>query len=440
MKGASDFSIRALKSTSGCMIFLANPTVELSLEKAGLLPLLKSLSLIDRGAPILAKRDSRLIVYRLLSQKPGIDVNFGDTIYIMERDYYLAFSSFPGVGPKRFNQLLKEFKSAKKAWNSNRVDKVLGEKLAGELVEFKKKYSVELYARELRKRKVKFLTLNDKDYPKLLFQIPNPPFILYYRGETSIFSYPTIGIVGTRKITSYGREVTDIFASELSLNGFTIVSGLALGVDAQAARSTLDVKGKTIAVLGCGVDCVTPTENEPLYNSIVKANGAVVSEYPLGHPPTIGSFPSRNRIIAGLSQGILVTEGAEDSGALITADYALKFKRKVFAVPGPITSTLSKGPFKLISKGAKLVTSPQDIINELGSKNQELGTKPTSPRLRGSRDEMKILQILQNEPLHFDDIVKRSKLNPAKLGSLLSLMEVKGLVKSQGGGFFSVST
>lgn len=351
-----------------------------------------------------------------------------------ERNYWLAFSSFPGVGPIKFKKLLKELKTAKKAWNSNQIDKILGQKLTIELTEFKKRYSVELYSRELKKRKVRFLTLNDKEYPKLLAQIPNPPFVLYIRGKID-FDLPSIGIVGTRKITSYGREVTSLFASELSLNGFTVVSGLALGVDAQAAKSTLDVKGKTIAVLGCGVDCVTPLENEALYNSIVQHGGAIVSEYPLGYPPTLGSFPSRNRIIAGLSQGVLVTEGAEDSGSLITADYALKFKRPVFAVPGPITSTLSKGPFKLISKGAKLVTSPNDILKELnvrGSKNIK-----STKSLKGTKDEQLILKLLENEALHFDEIARKSKINPSKLGSILSLMEVKGFVKSTGGVYFS---
>ncbi len=352
----------------------------------------------------------------------------------MERDYWLAFSSFPGVGPVKFQKLLKEFKAAKKAWNSNRIEKVLGPKLAGKLTEFKKNYSVELYAKELQKRKVQFLTLNDKNYPKLLAQIPNPPFVLYIVGKVD-FDLPSIGIVGTRKITNYGREVTELFTSELSMAGFTIVSGLALGVDAQAHRSAIESKGKTIAVLGCGVDCVTPLENETLYNSIVKGYGAVVSEYPLGHPPTMGSFLSRDRIIAGLSQGILVTEGAEDSGALITADYAFKFKRPVFAVPGPITSTLSKGPFKLISKGAKLVTSSQDILEELKIKSPKL--KVQNKINKGTKEELIILSLLENESLHFDEIVRQSKINSSKLGSILSLMEVKGLVKSLDGGYFS---
>lgn len=185
---------------------------------------------------------------------------------------------------------------------------------------------------------------------------------------------------------------------------------------------------------------MTPSENEALYNSIVRGYGAVVSEYPLGHPPTLGSFPSRNRIIAGLSQGVLVTEGAEDSGSLITADYALKFKRPVFAVPGPITSTLSKGPFKLISKGAKLVTSPQDILAEFKIQNSK--GKIISSKLKvqkGTKDEKKVLKFLENEPLHFDEIARKTKINSSKLGSILSLMEVKGLVKSQDGGFFTMN-
>lgn len=366
-----------------------------------------------------------------------------------ERIYWLAFSSFPGVGPKKFAQLIKQFKSAKKAWNSNQIDKVLGPSLTQKLTDFKKNFNIELYAKEIKKRKVRFLTLNDKEYPKLLAQIPNPPFVLYYRGETSILaSGENIGVVGTRRITSYGEEVTRILVSDLVLSGFTIVSGLALGVDAQAHRSTLEAKGKTIAVLGCGVDCVTPLENERLYNSIVEKGGAVVSEYPLGHPPLRGSFPSRNRIIAGLSLGVLVTEGAEDSGSLITADYALKFNRPVFAVPGPITSTLSKGPFKLISKGAKLVTSAQDILKELNVQGSELRISPTSPlrlssRLRGvkggTKEEEKILRLLENESLNFDEIVKRLKIDPSKIGTILSMMEIKGLIKNSGG-FFSITS
>lgn len=360
-----------------------------------------------------------------------------------EELYWLAFSSFPGVGPIKFQKLLKEFKTAGKAWSAsdNELKKVIGEVLTAKLTKFKSNYSIKLYAQELKKRKISYLTLKNSKYPKLLSQIPNPPFVLYVKGDIDFNLETLFAIVGTRKTTSYGGEVTTLFASELSMAGFTIISGLAIGVDAIAHKSAIESKGKTIAVLGCGVDCVTPVENEPIYNSIVRGYGAVVSEYPLGHPPTLGSFPSRNRIIAGLSQGVLVTEGAEDSGSLITADYALKFKRPVFAVPGPITSTLSKGPYKLISKGAKLVTSPQDILNELKISNFKfkisIETQKTKFQKGQNKDELKILELLQNESLHFDELVRKSKINSSKLGSILSLMEVKGLVKSLDGGYFS---
>lgn len=357
-----------------------------------------------------------------------------------ERGYWLGFSAFPGVGPKKFRRLINEFESARKAWFASERDlkKVIGEVLTEKFIEFKNNFSIKLYVQEQKKRKISFLTLKDKEYPKLLLQIPNPPFVLYVKGKFDFSSNNLFAIVGTRKITNYGREVTEIFGNELSNAGFTIVSGLAIGVDAAAHTSAIEANAKTIAVLGCGVDCVTPTENEPLYNSIVKGHGAVVSEYPLGHPPTIGSFPSRNRIIAGLSMGVLVTEGAEDSGSLITADHAFKFKRPVFAVPGPITSTLSKGPFKLISKGAKLVTSPLDILNELKVQKSKLKITTQKSKVKGdNKIEIQIIKLLENEPLHFDEIVRKSGLDSSKVGSILSLMEVKGLIKGLDGGYFS---
>jgi DNA processing protein len=228
-----------------------------------------------------------------------------------------------------------------------------------------------------------------------------------------------------------------------------------MGVDAISHKTALENNGGTIAVLGCGVDCCFPKENQGIYNSMIagspRANGdagrgeaagkgLVISEYPLSQFPTKGSFPSRNRIIAGLSLGVLVTEGAEDSGSLITAEYAMKFGRPVFAVPGPVTSGMSKGPFKLISRGAKLAASATDILKELNIsprsriKNHELRI------MKGdTEEEQKILDILQNEPLNFDEIVRRTKIDSSKTGSLLSIMEIKGMIKSFGSGEFSVA-
>ncbi|MBI1919141.1 DNA-protecting protein DprA, partial [Candidatus Microgenomates bacterium] len=254
----------------------------------------------------------------------------------------------------------------------------------------------------------------------------------------------SIAVVGTRKISNYGREVTRFLVGELVNAGLTIVSGLAIGVDAAAHETTLEAGGKTIAVLGCGVDCCNPRTNQWLYDKIISGNGVVVSEMPLGHFALKGLFPARNRIISGLSLGVLVIEGAGDSGALITARDAGEQGREVFAVPGPITSSLSVGPAELIKKGAKLVVSARDILEEL-----DIGPRanPTSPLrfrsgLRGVQatpEEEKILQVLENGELHFDEIVRKSAMETSQVGSLLSIMEIKGMVRSQGAGVFSTS-
>ena len=241
--------------------------------------------------------------------------------------------------------------------------------------------------------------------------------------------------------------MTEDLTADLVNNGFVIVSGLALGVDASAHKTTIENKGKTIAVLGCGVDCCYPRENEAIYNSILESGGAIVSEYPLSQEPSKGSFPSRNRIIAGLSQAVIVTEGAADSGALYTADEAFALNRPVFAVPGPITSSLSKGPHGLISKGGKLISGAEDVLRELRSKNYELGndsrSNPLSPRpllpKGDTKEEQKVINVLQNESVHFDEIVKRTKIESSKLGGILSIMEMKGMVRSEEAGFFCLN-
>src|SRR3990172_8738600 len=325
-----------------------------------------------------------------------------------ERDYWLGFSALPGIGPAKFRKILKEFGTAKAAWGAKKSD-----------------FSIEEYLKQLKEKDVWFVTLLDEDYPQILKEIKNPPFVLYGRGQVPDDTWfaKTIAVVGARKTTQYGREVTKLLTTDLVLNGFTIISGLALGVDAISHRTALENNGKTIAVLGCGVDCCNPGENISIYNGILESGNCIVSEFPLGMRPTQWTFPARNRIIAGLSQAVLVTEGAEDSGSLITAKFALKFGRKVFAVPGPITSSMSKGPYKLISKGAKLVTSADDILKELKFQNQnpksQINSKSKITNRKGdTKEENLILKLLQYKPLHFDELVRRTKFNPSKLSSL----------------------
>jgi DNA processing protein len=262
----------------------------------------------------------------------------------MEKIYHLGFSVFSGIGPIKFKTLLDKFKTAKNAWSAAEKDlkEILGPALAPRFIDFKSSFNPREYQEKLKEKNVWFLCWEDKQYPALLKQISNPPIVLYGKGQVpdGIWFSRSIAVVGARKTTQYGREVTKIITEGLVQNGFTVVSGLALGVGAVAALTTIEQAGKTIAVLGSGVDICHPSTNAHIYNSIVKDSGAVVSEVPLGENPSRGLFPARNRIIAGLSLGVVVTEGAEDSGSLITADYAFKFK-KIAARLLPQTTLLS---------------------------------------------------------------------------------------------------
>lgn len=364
-----------------------------------------------------------------------------------DRNFWLAFSAFPGVGPVRFALLLSHFGGAQKAWEASTKDLLqinFGEALTAKFDAFRRVFDVKGYAKKLEDEAISTLILTDENYPTLLKQIPDPPFVLYVKGDgvkgkgESDWINKAIAVVGTRKVTSYGREVTWTLTRELAASGLTIVSGLALGVDAEAHKAALDAGGKTIAVLGCGVDCCNPPSNKWLYNKILDGNGIIVSEMPLSHQPNRGLFPARNRIISGLSLGVLVTEGAQDSGSLITARNAAEQGREVFAVPGPITSSFSKGPTSLIKKGAKLVATVEDILEEfqMSNVNPQAGG---SNRQKGTKEEETIMKIIEYEPVHFDDIVRQSRMETGKVGSLLSVMEIKGMVKNVGNNVYKAN-
>lgn len=357
-----------------------------------------------------------------------------------ERLLWLGFSVFPGIGPKKFHLLLQHFETAKHAWHAteNDLEKVIGISLTVKFVSFRSTFSPNVYEKKLREKGVRFVTLQDETYPALLAQSSNAPTVLYIKGA---FSFPasdmqrSIAIVGTRKITQYGKEVTTRITEDLIRAGYVIVSGLALGVDAVAHGVTVAEQGKTIAVLGCGVDCCYPSANTSLYDQIIATGGAIVSEFPLSMTPSVGSFPSRNRIIAGLSQAVVVTEGAADSGALYTAKDAFANNRKVYAVPGPITSTLSHGPHSLIAQGGKLIMGAQDILSDLGG---SLSSKPRIIIHGDTPEEQQILDLIANEQLHIDELTRLTKKDAAAIGSLLSLMEMKGMIQNNDGGFIGI--
>ena len=355
--------------------------------------------------------------------------------------FLIALTSAPGIGPKKTEVLLKFFKKPQEVWEAERqtLEKILGQKESGLFLDYRKQFDVETNYDGLSKRGIKVLTILEDSYPKLLRQISSPPPVVYYKGDLlSTLSRPSIAVVGTRLITVYGREVTARLVEGLVGAGLTIISGLAKGVDSVAHQTTVDNGGLTVAVLGSGLNQIFPAENTRLAQDIINSGGAVISEFLPAMESLPGNFPARNRIISGLSLGVLVTEAAEDSGSLITADFASEQGREVFAVPGPITSRLSKGPSRLLKLGAKLVSGLEDILEELkiGNREQGLGRnevdfKPENPV------ETKIWEALENEAKSVDQLVRESGLNAAQVSSTLTLLEIKGVLRNLGTGVYS---
>lgn len=362
-----------------------------------------------------------------------------------ERVYYLAFSLIEGIGPVRFKLLLEYFGSAKKAWETGKLEleKIgLNQKIVGQIIEKRKTFNPESYTTLLSRKEISFITSADNDYPELLKQISDPPFVLFIKGKIIKEDVLAVGIVGTRYPTVYGREVTERIASDLAVSGVTIVSGMARGIDSIAHRGALEVGGRTIAVLGCGIDVIYPPENRQLYYDITK-NGAVVSEFPPGMLVSRGLFPARNRIISGLSRGIIVTEGAKDSGSLITAADAAKQGRDVFAVPGAITNPLSAAPLSLMKDGAKIITSAKDVLDELGiiygtlkpsfAKASE-GKYANRRRFRAESPlEEAIFSVLVNGAMQADQLVRKLGRKTEEVLPTLTLMELGGRIKNVGG-------
>ncbi len=333
--------------------------------------------------------------------------------------------------------ILDHFHDSEIAWKadlSQLIASGIGEKLAQKFTNERNSINPNKEWALIEKENIRVLTIDDEYYPKLLKEISRPPHILYMRGNLNFNHYPSISIVGSRKFTPYGEQVAAQLANDLARAGFIIISGLAIGIDAIAHRSTLDCKGKTVAVLGSSPDNenIFPRANFRLSQEIIASGGAILSEYPPKTPATQMTFPARNRIIAGMSLGTIVIEASEKSGALITANYALESNRQVFSVPGSIFSPASEGTNNLIKKGAKLVSSVGDILEEFSfspipEKNEIIKKNPEN------EEEKLILNSLSSSPTHIDNIAKITKLETAVVASSLSIMEIKGWVKNIGG-------
>ena len=280
------------------------------------------------------------------------------------------------------------------------------------------------------------ITLRDKNYPALLRKIgKDAPEKIYYKGEwnNEIFEN-CLAVVGSRRLTSYGRKMTEQLVTEIAASGVTIVSGFMYGGDEAAHRAAAEAGGRTIAVMPCGIDMIHPEYQEELYNKILKNKGLIISEYEGKFPPANWTYPRRNRIVAGLSKAVLIVEAGLNSGTLITAEFAKKFGRKIFAVPGPLTSEVSKGTAQLIKEGAEVVTEARDILKDY---NISL-TKPNlaKPSLNIEGIEQEIINQLQKEPLEADNLARILGMSVSKIGTTLSLMQLKGFINQEGGKYY----
>lgn len=350
--------------------------------------------------------------------------------------YWLALSQFYKFGPIKFKKLKNYFPDIESAYKASYKDYLMAgleEKIAEEFMIFKHQIDPDKLLEKLNKEKLNALTIEDPAYPKLLKQIYDPPFILYYRGRLEAFDGFLLAVVGARKYSDYGRRVAEKLVRELALRNLTIVSGLALGIDALAHIAAIEVGGKTIAVLGSGLDQqnIYPSQNRYLADKIQAHDGLILSEYPIGTLPLKHHFPQRNRIISGLSSATLVIEAGEKSGALITAFHALEQNREVFAVPGNIYSGVSEGANRLITMGAKLVAGAKDIIETMNLTEAAayIENKKIIPE---TAEEELILARLSYEPLHIDELKQLTRLDTAVINSTLTIMEMKGLVKNLG--------
>ncbi|OGF57220.1 MAG: DNA protecting protein DprA [Candidatus Fraserbacteria bacterium RBG_16_55_9] len=353
---------------------------------------------------------------------------------LQDKRYWIALNLIPNLTPKKFHLLLECFSSPQEIWQAPlaQLKEIAAFARSAEtFVRHRERTDIDAELREIEARRLKVITLADADYPKALRAIDAAPPVLYLKGDYIEKDELAIAIVGTRRPSPYGTMISEKLGKELGALGFTIVSGLALGIDTAAHRGALAAGARTIAVLGGGFFSIYPQENRNLVEEIARC-GSVMSEYSLKTPPDRWTFPRRNRIISGLTRGTIVVEAPKQSGALITAKFALDQGREVFAVPGPITEEASKGTHHLIQQGAKLVMDIDDILVEFADLRETLasrGPRPQKPRPELSPLEDQVFQVLEYEPLHFNDVVERACLSPTEASYALLKLTMKDLVK-----------
>ncbi len=351
-----------------------------------------------------------------------------------EAKFWVAFSRIAGVGTKRYEAMLARFGSLAEAWRATRgelKEAGLDQRTVRQIADERPNIDPDVEWQRLETARVRAITWDDAAYPARLREIDDAPPLLYIRGELMAQDELAVAVVGTRRPTPYGRQVAEEMSYQLAGNLVTVVSGLARGIDGIAHRAALQAGGRTLAVLACGLDMVYPPEHKKLASEIAE-RGALISEQPLGSQPRGDFFPRRNRILSGMSLGVLVVEGDVKSGALITANFANDQGREVFAVPGSVFSTQSRGTNLKIQRGeAKLVIKVDDILEELNLQTapQQIEMLELSP---ATDTEAELLRHISREPVHIDEVCRESGLPISTVSSLLAMMELKGLVREIG--------
>ncbi len=358
------------------------------------------------------------------------------------RKYWLGFNVVKGIGPVRLRALRRHFGDLETAWHASPAELAaagLDSRSLNNFSQARPAINLDKLQDDVDALGATVLTLDDPDFPALLSELPDSPPVLYVKGTVLDADQWAVAFVGTRRATVYGREVTSQLVTGLISAGITIVSGLALGIDAAAHKAALDAGGRTLAVLGCGIDTIYPPEHRHLAAAIME-NGALITEFPPGTPPEGKNFPVRNRTISGLALGVVVVEAPANSGALLTADSAADQGRDVFAVPGNITAKSSQGSNRLIQNGATLVIGAEDILDELNLsraaveiRTQVREVAPANP------DEAALARCLDDEPRHIDELCQLSGLPIVQVSSTLSLMELKGLVRRWEGMYYTLA-
>lgn len=357
--------------------------------------------------------------------------------------YWIALSFVNGLGDVHTKSLFSRFRKAEDVFKASakKLSEVegIGEKTVQAIKSFNDWQRVDEEVEKIKRSGYTFLSLNDPLYPEHLVHIYNPPPFLFMKGNLMPRDRLSVAIVGTRVPDKYGRLVTEALAGELAALGVTIVSGMARGIDSMAQEEALKRGGRTIAVLGSGIDVVYPHENKKLYKDI-SGNGAVLSEFLIGTPPLAQNFPKRNRIISGISLGVVVVQASDKSGSLISASFALDQNKEVFAVPGNVDRKLSRGTNWLIKKGARLVETVDDILNEIevlrGLKGEDSVESLEKVLSSLSDREKAVYSVLGGEPLHVDEIIKLTGLEVSNVLSLLLSLELNGFIAQHPGKLF----